>query len=86
MYSGVASYHVYVEDGDTETKVILIEDAFEFLVQQSCAFGKARASPWVKGAALELNKGIGCGWTLLKMECAKVIRKCIIGPHVWMGA
>ena len=57
--------HVDVEHSHAKAPIILVEDALELLVGQGCAVVEAIATPWVEAAALELNDGIWCAWTLL---------------------
>ena len=47
--------HVDVEDGHSEGEVVLVEDSLELGVEQLATSFKARASPRIKGASLELE-------------------------------
>lgn len=55
------SYHIQIENRNTEAEVILVEYPFELMVNESCAFIKPRSAPGVKCTGLELLHMLG-GW------------------------
>lgn len=55
MYDGEArTYHVQVEECDSEAEIVLIEHSLELVVQKSSTLRESNTSPGIKGTTLEL--------------------------------
>lgn len=50
--------HVYVVDSCPCGKIVLEEDAFEFVIDKRCTIVEPRTSPRIIGATLELATGL----------------------------
>lgn len=48
------TYHVQVEECNSEAEIVLIEHSFELMVQEGSTLREPDTSPWIEGTALEL--------------------------------
>lgn len=79
-------HHVDVHQGDTKALVVLVKHTLKLVVKQNGALVETKTSPWIKGAALELNNRMRTRWTLLLMYDVPIRRQVAVGPSVRVRA
>ena len=78
--------HVDVEDSDTKTEVVFVEDSLKFCVQQLGALSEAKTSPGIERSSLKLDNGIWGGWALLFVQVSIVCWERVRRPCSGIGA
>jgi len=80
------TYHVYVENGESSSEIVLVEHPLELLVQKDGTSIESWPAPRVERAALKLGNGLRRRRAKVQMDLS-VVRLQITGrPYVGIRA